>query len=61
MLQPYSYTILVWATLVGWVGFGDLPDGWTVAGAGVIVASGIYTFYRERVRARQQVARGSES
>ena len=52
LLQPYSYTILVWATLVGWIGFGDLPDLYTVAGAGVIVASGIYTFYRERMRAR---------
>ena len=51
VLQPYSYTILVWATLVGWIAFGDFPDGYTVAGAAVIVASGIYTFYRERVRA----------
>lgn len=51
VLQPYSYTILVWATLVGWIGFGDFPDGFTMAGAAVIVASGMYTFYRERVRA----------
>ena len=51
VLQPYSYTILVWATLVGWLAFGDLPDGFTIVGASIIVASGIYTFYRERLRA----------
>ena len=56
VLQPYSYTILLWATLVGWLLFDDLPDAFTIAGAGIIVASGIYTFYRERIRARAAAA-----
>lgn len=47
-LQPFSYTILMWATLVGLVVFGNLPDLLTVVGALVITASGIYTFARER-------------
>ena len=47
-LQPFSYTILIWATLVGFLVFGNLPDLLTVAGALVITASGIYTFARER-------------
>ncbi|HSA81768.1 MAG TPA: DMT family transporter [Geminicoccaceae bacterium] len=49
-LQPYSYTILIWATLVGFLLFGNLPDLATVAGALIIAASGIYTFARERRR-----------
>jgi drug/metabolite transporter (DMT)-like permease len=48
LLQPFAYTVLVWATLVGFTVFGDLPDLLTVVGAAIIVASGIYTFARER-------------
>lgn len=47
-LQPYSYTLLVWATLLGFVVFGDFPDFWTIVGAAVIVASSAYTWYRDR-------------
>jgi drug/metabolite transporter (DMT)-like permease len=49
-LQPFSYTMLIWATLVGFVVFGNLPDLPTVAGAAIIAASGIYAFARERAR-----------
>lgn len=49
-LQPFHYIVLLWATLVGYVVFGDLPDIWTIAGAGIIAGSGIYALYRERVR-----------
>jgi drug/metabolite transporter (DMT)-like permease len=48
VLQPYSYTMLIWATVVGFEVFGNLPDLATVLGAAVIAASGIYTFARER-------------
>ena len=47
---PYTYTNLIWATLVGFVVFGDLPDAWTVIGAGVIVVCGLYIFHREHRR-----------
>jgi drug/metabolite transporter (DMT)-like permease len=49
-LQPFSYTILIWATLVGFLVFGNLPDLLTVVGAIVITLSGIYAFARERRR-----------
>lgn len=49
-LQPFNYMLLVWAVIVGYVVFGDLPDLWTVAGALVIVGSGLYTIYREHQR-----------
>ncbi len=48
-LQPFNYTMLVWATVLGFLVFGDLPDLWTVAGALVIVTSGLYAWHRERV------------
>jgi drug/metabolite transporter (DMT)-like permease len=50
VLQPFSYTTLIWATLVGFVVFGNLPDVPTVLGAAIIAASGIYSFARERRR-----------
>jgi drug/metabolite transporter (DMT)-like permease len=53
VLQPFNYTLLVWVTVVGFVVFGDFPDAWTIAGAGIVVASGLYTIYRERARASQ--------
>jgi drug/metabolite transporter (DMT)-like permease len=50
-IQPFIYTLFVWAVLLGYVVFGDVPDGWTIAGALLIVASGVYVWHRERVRA----------
>lgn len=47
-LAPFSYLTLVWATLLGFVVFGDLPDRWTVLGAVILAASGLYVLYRER-------------
>lgn len=47
-VQPYSYTLLVWAALLGAVVFGDVPDGWTIAGAAIVVASGLYTWHHDR-------------
>jgi drug/metabolite transporter (DMT)-like permease len=40
VLQPLSYMMVVWATLVGYLVFGDLPDEMTILGAAIIVASG---------------------
>jgi len=51
-LQPFHYSLLVWATIVGYLVFNDFPDIWTISGGGLIVLSGIYTFYRERVRSQ---------
>ena len=49
-VAPFSYSNLIWATLAGFVIFGDLPDRWTVVGALIIAASGLYIVHRERVR-----------
>lgn len=47
-LQPFSYSILVFATVIGFVLFDNLPDLPTVIGATLVVACGLYTFARER-------------
>ena len=52
LLQPYNYSLFVWAIVVGYLLFGDVPDGWTLAGAAVVIASGLYAWHRERVRAQ---------
>ena len=52
MVAPFRYTMLVWATLLGWGLFGTLPDLWTWAGAALVVASGLFTLWRERRVAR---------
>jgi drug/metabolite transporter (DMT)-like permease len=49
-VTPFSYSSLIWATLYGFLVFGDLPDRWTVAGAVIIAASGLYIFHRENLR-----------
>jgi drug/metabolite transporter (DMT)-like permease len=47
-LQPYGYTLMVWAAVLGYLAFGQFPDAFTVAGGILIAASGIYAFTRER-------------
>ena len=45
---PFRYTGLIWALVLGLLVFGDWPDGWTLLGAGIVVATGLFTLYRER-------------
>ena len=40
-LAPYSYTQTLWMTIAGVLVFGVWPDGWTLLGAGIIIASGL--------------------
>jgi len=47
-VQPYSYTLLVWVALLGWLVFGDVPDGWTILGGAIVVTSGLYTWRHDR-------------
>lgn len=47
-LSPFTYAQLVWATLLGWLVFGDFPDRLSLLGMGIIVASGVVVAYSER-------------
>jgi drug/metabolite transporter (DMT)-like permease len=60
VLAPFSYTQLLWVSFLGFVVFGEVPDIWTVTGAAFIVASGLYTAHRERVRRSQLLALDGE-
>ena len=48
VLSPFMYTQLIWATALGFLVFGDVPTQWTLIGASIVVASGLYLIYRER-------------
>ena len=50
---PYQYTMIVWAIVLGYLVFGDVPDGFTLAGAAIIVAAGLYILWREQIVARR--------
>jgi drug/metabolite transporter (DMT)-like permease len=47
-VSPFRYTIMIWALLLGFFVFGDVPDVITITGSLMVVGTGIYTFYRER-------------
>lgn len=50
LLAPFIYTQIIWMTLSSILVFGDYPDLWTIVGAAIVVACGIYVWHRERVR-----------
>jgi drug/metabolite transporter (DMT)-like permease len=50
VVAPFSYSSLIWATLLGYLIWSDFPANNVWAGAALIIASGLYIFWRERVR-----------
>ena len=49
VLAPFQYTQILWMPILGYLVFGDVPGASTVIGAPVVIASGLYILYRERV------------
>lgn len=49
VLAPFSYTQLLWMVISGYLVFHDVPNTATLVGAAVVIASGLYVLYRERV------------
>ncbi len=58
VLSPFIYTQLIWVTILGYLVFGSLPTGWTLAGAAMVVSSGLYLLYRERKMGQRAVSEG---
>lgn len=56
-VAPFRYTVLIWAILIGALVFGEIPDGRTLAGAAIVVGTGIYTLYREERQRRRALRR----
>lgn len=51
-IAPFRYTLLIWAGLLGYWAFGEVPDRFAIAGSVLIVGSGLYALHREVVRRR---------
>jgi len=53
---PVDYTRLLWASVIGYVAFAEVPDAWTWVGGTIIFASTTYIAYREATlrRARER-------
>ncbi len=53
VVAPFRYSIVLWALVIGFVVWGDVPDALTLIGTAIVIATGVYTFHRERIAARQ--------
>lgn len=49
LLAPFTYLQIIWLTLSGYLVFDQMPDVWTLYGALIIIASGLYILHRERI------------
>ncbi len=49
VLAPFSYSIIIWSMLIGLIVFNSFPDGITLIGTAILIAAGIYIWYREKV------------
>jgi drug/metabolite transporter (DMT)-like permease len=60
VVAPFRYTIIIWAIIIGFIVWHEVPDWPMLIGTAVIAASGIYTFRRERnlARLREEAASG---
>lgn len=47
-VSPFRYSLLIWAMMLGWFIYDDVPGLAMLAGAAIVIAAGSYTFYSER-------------
>jgi len=55
-IAPFRYSVLLFSILGGMLVYGEFPDRVTLLGAAIVVATGVYTLYRERIVARRPIA-----
>jgi len=48
VVAPFQYTSIIWAVVMGYLVFGDVPGAATLAGAAVIIGAGVFIVWRER-------------
>ena len=60
VVAPFRYTVIVFAMIVGFTVWGEVPDSLMLIGTAVIIATGVYTLHRERsaARLREEAAAG---
>ena len=52
-IAPFRYSGLIAALIIGLIVFGEWPDALTLLGAGIVVATGLFTLYRESLARRR--------
>lgn len=52
-VAPFRYTVVLWAMLLGYIVFGEVPNAATLIGSAIVISAGLYTLHRERLVARQ--------
>jgi len=57
---PFNYLSLVWATMLGFAVWGDVPTPGLLVGSTIVVASGLYILWRETLRRRRPTARAPQ-
>ena len=53
-IAPMEYVRLLYAGVIGIIFFAEIPTIWTLSGAGIIVASTLYTMHRNTVKAAKK-------
>jgi drug/metabolite transporter (DMT)-like permease len=48
LIAPFEYVSIIWATLIGFMAFGDIPSIYTYIGSVIVIAAGLLVLYRER-------------
>jgi drug/metabolite transporter (DMT)-like permease len=59
-VAPFNYLSLVWATIIGYLVWGDLPTRDLLIGSAIVVGSGLYILWRETVRRRARLLAEAE-
>lgn len=60
-IQPFVYLQTVFASAIGVVIFGEVVSPWTILGGAIVIAAGVFAFWRERVRSQAAAAYGATS
>jgi drug/metabolite transporter (DMT)-like permease len=58
VLSPFIYTQLIWVVILGYLVFDHVPNGWTMAGAAVVIGSGLYLLFREHRLGKSTTSEG---
>ncbi len=58
VLSPFVYTQLIWVVILGYLVFDQVPNAWTMAGATIVICSGLYLLYRERKLGKTTTSEG---
>ena len=53
VLTPFEYVAMLWAVLIGYLFWNELPDAWFYAGAPLVIGAGLYILHRETLRLRR--------